>query len=339
MKIEEIFSFENLYEAHRKCRRTKQHKGEVIRFEINLSENIYKLQKDLLSKKYSVGKYKEFIIYEPKERLIQALPYKDRVVLRCFCDKVLISKIENKLINDNVACRKNKGTDYGMDRLNHFLRKEFFRENNNKVYYLKCDIKKYFPSIDHIILLNLLEKINFSNDEMWFIKKIIEEQPDNTGKGLALGNQSSQWFALYYLNKIDRLIKEELGVKCYVRYMDDFILIHRDKEFLQYCLKRISKVCKNELNLELNHKTQIGLAYNGIDFLGFRHILTDKGKVIRKLRFSSKKRMRKHLNSIKKLKTKNLIDDEYIEMRINAYRAHIKYSNENKLNEKLSKWV
>lgn len=339
MILEEIFSFENLYNSHQKCRKSKQHKGEVIRFELNISENIYKLQKELFSKSYNVGKYKEFIIYEPKERLIQALPYKDRIILRCFCDIVLIPKIERKLINDNVACRKGKGTIYGINRLNKFLHREFFTQNNNKIYYLKCDIKKYFPSINHNILLNLLKKIDFTNDEIWFIEKILNEQPNYTKKGLALGNQSSQWFALYYLNKIDRLIKEELRVKNYVRYMDDFILIHRNKQYLRYCLQRIRKVCNEDLDLELNAKTQIGLVYNGIDFLGFRHILTKKGKVITRLRLTSKKRMKKHLKSIQKLKEKGIVDDEYVNIRIHAFKAHLRNSNENKLNSELTKYM
>lgn len=336
MNLENIFSFENLYDAHKKCRRSKQHKGEIIRLEVNISENIYKLQKEIISRKYKVGKYKEFIIYEPKERLIQALPYRDRIVLRCFCDNVLIPKIEKKLINDNVACRKGKGTKYGMDRLKYFLQKEYFKNNDNKVYYLKCDIRKYFPSINHNILINNLKRIDFTGDEFWFIKKIINEQPDNLKRGLALGNQSSQWFALYYLDKIDRLIKEELQIKSYVRYMDDFILLHRDKKYLQYCLERINKVCIEKLDLELNQKTQIGLAYNGIDFLGFNHILTNSGKVIRKLRFSSKQRMRKHIKTIRKLKDKSIIDEEYVGMRINAFKAHLKHSNEKSVDKLLS---
>ena len=144
-------------------------------------------------------------------------------------------------------------------------------------------------------MINRLKKFDFSDDEFWFISKIINEQPDNLEKSLALGNQLSQWFALYYLDRIDRLVKEKLRI----RYMDDFILIHHDKRYLQYCLEEINKVCNEELNLELNQKTQIGIAYNGIDFLGFNHILTGSGKVIRKLRFSSKQRMRKHIKAIK----------------------------------------
>ena len=97
---------------------------------------------------------------------------------------------------------------------------------------------------------------------------------------------------------------------------------------MQYCLEEINKVCNEKLNLELNQKIQIGITYNGIDFLRFNHILTGSGKVIRKLRFSSKQRMRKHIKTMKKLKSKSIIDEEYINMRINSFKAHLKYSNE-----------
>ena len=119
MKLEEIFTFENLYKAYKNCRKSKQHKGEVIRFETNLSFNLNELIKELTTKKYKLGKYKKFYIYEPKERLIEALPFKDRVVVRCFCDVSLKPKIEKKLIYDNSACRKGKGKracSYDSDR-------------------------------------------------------------------------------------------------------------------------------------------------------------------------------------------------------------------------------
>lgn len=328
MELSDIFTFENLYNAHKKCRKSKQQKGEVIRFEINLAENIYKIIDEMINKKYNIGKYKQFIIYEPKKRLIEALPYKDRVVLACLCEHSIIPRLEKRLINDNVACRKGKGTTYGINRLEYFLKKEYLKENNNNIYYLKCDISKYFPSIDHEILLQKIKKTGFSKDEMWLLEKIISEQPNNINKGLPLGNQTSQWFAILYLDRIDRLIKEELKIKGYVRYMDDFILIHRDKSYLQYCLSKIKKICKEELKLELNEKTQIGKVYNGIDFLGFRHTLTSSGKVIRKLRLSSKKKMRRHLKILNKLKNEGLVDDNYVYQRKNAFYAHIIDSNE-----------
>lgn len=117
---------------------------------------------------------------------------------------------------------------------------------------------------------------------------------------------------MYYLDGVDRLIKERLQVKCYVRYMDDIILIHRDKAFLQKCRVEIEKYCNSELALELNQKTQVGKASNGIDFLGFRHVLTPSGKVVQKLRSSSKIRLKRHLRMLEKLKTENIVDEEYM---------------------------
>lgn len=330
MKLEEIFTFENLYDAYKECRKSKQYKGEVIRFETNLSSNITKLMDEIITKKYKLGKYKEFLIYEPKERIIEAPPFRDRVVIKCFCDVAIKDKIDRKLIYDNAACRKEKGTTFAIKRLEKFLRKEYSKEKNNKIYFLKCDIRKYFQSIDHGVLLNLLQKINFSSDEMWMIEKLVKEQPNNANVGLPLGNQSSQWFALLYLNVIDRYIKEELRVKSYIRYMDDMILIHRDKSYLQYALLKIKQKCEDELKLYLNQKTQIGIVKNGIDFLGYRHILNENGSITRKLRVSSKQRLKKHLKTLNKLREKNIVDDEYVYIRKNAFYNHIKDTKESK---------
>jgi len=330
MRLEEIFTFENLYKAYKECRKSKQHKGEVIRFEINLSNNITDLMNDIISKKYKLGKYKEFYIYEPKKRKIEALPFKDRVVIKCFCNEVLRKKIEKKLIYDNAACRKEKGTSFSLKRLEKFLKDEYKKEKNNKVFFLKCDITKYFESIDHEILLELLKKIGFSDDEMWMIKKLVKEQPNNANIGLPLGNQSSQWFALIYLNVIDRFIKEKLRIKSYIRYMDDMILMHKEKSYLQYCLKEIEYKCKTELKLLLNQKTQIGIVKNGVDFLGYRYILNENGSITRKLRASSKQRLKRYLKTLKKLKDRNIVDDEYVYTRKNAFYNHIKDTKESK---------
>ena len=330
MNVDEIFTFENLYEAYKNCRKSKQHKGEVIRFETNLSYNINKLREELTSKKYKLGAYRTFLIYEPKKRLIEALPFKDRVVIRCFCDVVIKDKIEPKLIYDNTACRKEKGTSFAINRLEKFLRHEYLIKKDNNIYFLKCDITKYFPSINHEILLDLLKNVGFSKDEMWMINKLVTEQPNNKNVGLPLGNQSSQWFALFYLNIVDRYIKEKLRIKSYVRYMDDMILIHRDKNYLKHCLKEIEKICNEKLKLSLNSKTQIGMVKNGIDFLGYRHILNDNGAIIRKLRGTAKKRLRKHLKVLTKLREREIVDDEYVYIRKNAYYNHIKDTKESK---------
>ena len=142
---------------------------------------------------------------------------------------------------------------------------------------------------------------------------------------------------MYYLDEIDRLIKEKLKIKYYVRYMDDMILIYHDKEYLKYCRQEIEKCAKNSLRLELNNKTQISSLKNGIDFLGFRHILTENGKILKLLRGQAKIRLKKQMKTLSKRKSQNIIDDEYIFLRLNAYKAHINNSNAKSLYRKLKK--
>ena len=307
---------------------SKQHKREVIQFETNISVFISKIVKEMANKTYKFGKYRRFLIFEPKERIIETLRYMDRIVIRCFCDHSLKLRIDKKLIYDNVACRDGKGTHFGIKRLEKFLRREYLALGNNQFYFLKCDISKYFSSIDHQVLVEQLKKVGFSKDEMWLINNLMKGYSSDANKGLPLGNQTSQWFALLYLNRIDRLVKEELQIKGYVRYMDDMILVHRDKKYLQFCLKRIEEVCKNELKLSLNNKTQIGKVSNGIDFLGFRHFMTPTGKIVKKLRASSRIRLKKHLKTLDKLRSKEIVDDYYVYVRKNAFYQHIKDTKE-----------
>lgn len=328
MSLEEIFTFKNIYAAHKWCRKSKQHKGEVVRFEIDLSKNITELIKELTSRKYKLGKYRKFKLFEPKERLIEALSYKDRVVLMCFVTNVLKPIISKHVIYDNAACQKNKGTDFGLNRLTKFLKREFINEHGNDFYYLKCDIHKYFPSINHEVLLNKLKRIGLTDDELYMARLFMTNY--ETSVGIPLGNLSSQWYALIYLDDLDRFIKEKLQIKGYIRYMDDFILIHKDKNYLRYCLKEIDSFCKERLKVELNAKTQIGKVKNGIDFLGFRLILTETGKVIKKLRGSSKRRIKRHLRNLKKLEDKGIVDREYVNIRKNYFYSRIDNSDESR---------
>ena len=326
MSFEEAFNFNNLYQAYLKCRRSKQHKSDVIKFEIHLGVYLTRLSKSILNNDYKVGKYRSFMIYDPKERLIECLPYKDRIVLMSLCNNIIEPLCERKLIYDNVACRKGKGTLFGMNRLKMFLQK-YYKQNGLEGYALKCDIRKYFQSIDHVILIEKLKKMGFSNKELQLMIDIIKSK--NERVGLPIGNQTSQWFGLIYLDDIDRLIKEKLGIKYYIRYMDDMILVHHDKDYLKKCKKEIEKMAYEKLHLNLNAKTQIMQLKDGIDFLGFRHILIANGNVLRLLRSQAKKNIRKNLKIIKKIKENNDSEEilDSVRQSINAYKAHIMYSN------------
>ena len=286
---ENMYSFQNLYKAHKAARLGKRDKTEVIQFEMNLSENLCELQRELEERTYRPHGYKHFMVYEPKARSIYAPNYADRVVQHCLCDNILMPKLEPRLIYDNAACRVGKGTHFSMDRLSGFIR-EFYRKHGTAGYFLKCDIKKYFDNISHDILKQKLSKV-FEPDVCTLLNRIIDSYEVAEGVGLPLGNQTSQWFALYYLDAVDRRIKEQLRIKYYVRYMDDFVLLHHDKEYLRHCLDEIRKVCRDELKIELNSKTQISPVKNGLDYLGWHFYLTDTGKVIRKLRKSNKGRL------------------------------------------------
>lgn len=324
--LQDAFTFGKLLDAHKKCRCSKQHKKETITFELNLSKYLATLSHDLLHKTYKLGKYKQFYIYEPKKRNIEALSYKDRVVLMALCQHIIEPKMEKRLIYDNVACRKGKGTHFGLKRLEEFLHEYYKEYKSNQGYFLKCDIKKYFQSIDHKVLFDHLCKMDFDEEDRWILRLIIDSKYQEEGIGLPIGNQTSQWFGLFYLDRVDRLIKEQLHIRYYVRYMDDMILVHHDKAYLKYCKNRIEQCCEKVLHLSLNQKTQIAPLKSGIDFLGFRTILTPSGKVIRLLRSQAKTRLRHNMRTLSRLKEQGLVDDEYVKVRLNAYQAHLCHS-------------
>ncbi len=326
MTYDEIFTFENLLNAHLKARRGRRNKKDVITFELNLSAELWSLVNRLSNRTYEVSGYHKFNIYEPKEREIQALEYKDRVVQHALCDLYLYPLLTAHFIYDNCACQKGKGTDFALDRLSLFFRK-FYRLNGKNGYILKVDVKKYFPSIDHDVLKEKLSRIIKEPDILILVNKIIDSYNFDSGKGIPMGNQTSQLFALYYLDSIDRFIKEKLRIKYYVRYMDDMILIHEDKEYLRQCLEMITVMACDDLRLQFNEKTQLFPIKNGVDFLGFHFYMTDTGKVIRKLRQSSKKRFKKRMKSLANQYAHNEIDLDDIKRTLPGYNGHLKRGN------------
>jgi hypothetical protein len=322
MNLQDIFTFENLFAAHELCRSGKQHKRGTIMFELECGTMIKKLMTDLAAGKYRIGKYREFKIYDPKERIIKALPYKDRVMQMCFCKNSIEPRLEKRLIYDNAASRRGRGTDFSVKRLHKFMKRLFINSGCNKLYFLKCDISKYFQNIDHDILLLQLSKCGFSSDELLFMTMVLKSH--DAACGVPLGNQTSQWFALVYLNELDRFVKEKLRVRCYVRYMDDFVLLSADKAFLQMCRTEIEKLCAEKLKLKLNAKTQIGRLDNGVDFLGFNHKLTSTGGVVKAMRASNKIRQKRYLKTISKYYLNDIVDDEYLNLRRASFRGHLK---------------
>jgi hypothetical protein len=318
---EALCDFRNLYKAHLRARKGKRGTAECIAFELELPQNLSRLQEELRSRAYRLSGYYTFEVFDPKRRTIHALHYRDRVVQHCLCDQVLEPILDKRLVYDNAACRKGKGTDFARSRLSGFLREQF-RRHGMDGYCLKCDVRKFFDHIDHDVLKGMLGKLPLDPDTLALLHHVIDSYHAAEGKGIPLGNQTSQWFALLYLNPLDRLAKERLRIRHYTRYMDDLVLLHPEKAVLRECLEAMRKLLQEGLRLELNEKTQIFPLCSGVEYLGFRFSLTKTGKVIRKLKTGTKMRFKKKLKRMAEEYRTGILPWEEIKQVLCSYRAH-----------------
>ncbi len=330
LSFDRLWNFQNLYRAHRKSRLSKRHKREVILFEKNLAMNLTSLSRAIRDGSYRMSGYYHFYVCEPKKRHISALHYRDRVVQHCLCDELLGPLLEKRLIYDNAACRTGKGLSFALKRLTGFLT-EHYRHYGNQGYILRCDIRKYFDFVDHEILKDKLRRVTADERLLSFLDSIIDSYETAPGKGLPMGNQTSQWFSVYYLDSFDRLIKEEFQVKHYLRYMDDCVLIHNDRYFLRNLKGTLAAFMETRLKLSFNAKTQIFPVKNGVDFLGFNFRLSDTGKVVRRLRPQVKRKFRRRLKERVTLYAAGKISATDALATVNSYNAHLKQGHTGRL--------
>jgi len=223
---------------------------------------------------------------------------------------------KKKFIYDSYACRRDKGTHAAVARLQKFMRK--LRRSHENFYILKADISQYFPSINRSILRQIIKRTIRCKDTLWLIETIISQ----TDQGLPVGALTSQLFANVYLNELDHFIKDQLGVKYYLRYMDDFVIAHPDKKYLKQLLCDIQDFLITRLALKLNPKTRIYHYAQGVDFAGYRtwptHVLPRKRNV---------KRARKMFRKLMKDYARNIIDLDYIKPRLISFVGYMKHCN------------
>ena len=281
---EKICKFRSLYKAMYKCKKNVMWKDSVAGYVKNGLVNCYKLRKQLLDSTYKIDKYSVFTIHEPKKREIVSTRMKDRVFQRSLSDNYLYDVITKSFIYDNCACQIGRGTKFARNRLACHMQRSF-RANGLNDYVLACDLSNYFGSTKHSVAKNATASIGNS----WVNRhtdNIIDSfnQGENPDVGMGLGSQITQLTQLAVLDKLDHFVKERLGIKQYIRYMDDFILIHHDNEYLRYCLIEIKKHIES-FELELStKKTQMFPLKQGIKFLGFTFHLTETGKIIKKIK-------------------------------------------------------
>jgi len=259
-----IIDIDNIALAHKNAKKGKSHYAEVQEVEKEPERYIKEIHDMLANKTFTTSKYKTKVIYEPKKRIIYKLPYfPDRIVHHAVMN--IIQPIWDKVfIYDLYSAIPGKGLHAGVLRLRQFL-----KDKENTQYCLKFDIKNFYPSVDHDILLELVKRKIKCKDTLWLLEDIIRSPGGN--KNLPIGNYLSQYFGNIYLNWFDHWLKEEKRIKYYIRYCDDGVILHKSKEVLNELLKEIEEYLRENLELELNPKTQIfPVDVRGIDFLGYR---------------------------------------------------------------------
>ena len=334
----QVIDLENLYQASRQAQKGKRFRDNVLAFNYNLESELFKLQQELQTKTYQPGNYRSFRIYDPKPRMISAAPYRDRVVHHALC-KIIVPLIQRSFIFDSYANRLGFGTHRALQRFVKFAR--------TSRYVLQCDIAKYFPSIDHEILKQIIRRKIKCRDTLWLIDTIIDgsnlQEPvlhyfpgDNLltplerRSGLPIGNLTSQFFANCYLNGFDHFVQEKLGFSKYLRYVDDFALFSDDRDALVAARIAIEEYLVT-LRLKVHPiKSQLFETQYGANFVGFR-VLIDRISV----RSDNLRRGRERLKKYQKDYAKVHISLEQLIQCLQSWSAHLAHGNTHNLRQKI----
>jgi len=329
-----VYSYKNLYEAYREARRGKTKKGDVKEFEKDLRDNLMALHRELKEQSYKPRQLIIFILRDPKTRRISKSDFRDRVVHHALVQ--VIEEIFQKIfIHDSCANQRSKGNLLGIKRLHRFMNKiskngkinGWFNNNQVRGYYLKADIKHYFQEVDHEILINIIKRKITDEKVIWLVGQILSNNPFGWGgerrsecrKGMPLGNLTSQFFANIYLNELDYFVKHRLKAKYYIRYVDDFIILHKSREQLIKWKQEINKFLNDKLRLTLHpDKSFIKSVSAGIGFVGFRNFYH--------YRLLRKRNIRKMHVKVRKYKEDEISYDKIMES-FQGWNAYAKWAD------------
>jgi retron-type reverse transcriptase len=317
-KCGDIASLENLLLAWEEFLAGKKSKPDVQNFKMHLMREIISLRNDVVNRAYRHGGYEAFNISDPKPRNIHKAAVRDRLLHHAIY-RLLYPFFDKTFIADSYSCRIGKGTYKALERFDSFCKK-VGRNNTRTVWVLKCDIRKFFTSIDHAVLLGLLSKYIIDPEVVDLLREIIESfSSTREGVGLPLGNLTSQLFVNIYMNEFDQFVKHGLKEKYYIRYADDFVILSESKIWLEHLLPEIRAFLSEQLKLELHpQKVSIATWASGIDFLGW--VMFPDHKV---LRTATKRRMIKKLEGL------------VLPATASSYKGLLEHGNTHMLAEKL----
>lgn len=297
-------TFIKLMNAHYRAVKNKRNKLEILKYEEDLETNVANLLNQLKNDEYKLGKYREFTIYEPKERIIKSLPYKDRIVQQWYVYEFIKPYIIPRFIKDTYACLDNRGTHKCVLQTQKYMKQ---MNKKYKTYYIiKGDIKKYFYSIDKDVLFKIMHKY-IKDKKLLELTKIFIYDNDSK-KSIPIGNYTSQYFANIYLNELDQYIKNELNIRYYLRYMDDFCILISNKNKAKLIYTKIETFLNINLKLQMNNKSRYYPSKFGINFCGY--VIHENYILLRK-------------RCIKNLKKKSKEEN----FDINIYKGHLLYAN------------
>lgn len=317
--IESVIGFNALYQSMLKCKNSVLWKDSVAHFYLNGTSQVFNLSEELKSGTYTPRKTKTFHVFSSKNRDVMGIAFRDRVYQRSLNDNAVYPQMTRHFIYDNAACQKNRGTDFARRRLHCHLQRHY-RKHGVNGWVLQCDIKGYYPNMPHKTVENEFER--HLDPEIFSLVKDILRQQYGGGVGYLPGSQLLQIAGVAVLNDVDHFIKESLRVKGYIRYMDDFILIHPDRDYLRMCQEKI-EIELNRIGLALHpRKTKIFHIGEKIKFLGFYHQLTQSGKVIMLLDPKNVKRERKKLYRLVAKGKRGIISRDKVNESYKSWRAH-----------------
>jgi len=335
-----VIDFDNLQLAYELARKHKTRNPHVIEFDLHWRLNLCMLLRELRSKTYQPLPLRTFVLRDPKTRKICVSDFRDRIVHHALVN-VLQPIFEPRFISDSYASRRGKGVLQALRRFDQFKRKvtnngrlRLNARNANDVvgFVLKADIKHYFQTVDHQVLYSLIGRHIKDDDVLWLVKKILDNYSSGVpGKGMPLGNWTSQFFANIYLHELDHFVKHHLKAKYYLRYVDDFVIMDNSKPFLKACEEKIKLFLTTKLKLELHpEKCRIIQLRNGISLLGFRvfyHHKLPRKRNIRKIKFKLTKAMTEYENEWR--------DAHSILDIFHSWSAYAKWGNTHKLRQRM----